>query len=124
MAAIIINIGSCARGFREPSVIMDGNELTILSPYGVTLAKGDIKTVRLLNEIPPLIRRGGFGVLNTQKGKVKVSNLGEGLAYVKVPNPPYIYIELTVGGGNYVFINLHDADDTLEMYENIQVWLD
>lgn len=127
-AAVIISvfmfmfIGSFVRGFREPVVSMAGDELIIRSSYGVTIAKRDIYSVRLIYEIPTLTRGGGFGVGNTQKGRVKVSNLGEGLAYVKVPNPPYIYLELLCIE-NYVFLNLHDADDTRELYENIQAWL-
>jgi hypothetical protein len=76
--------------------------------------------------MPTLTRVGGFGVGNTQKGQIRVGNLGEGLAYVNLSSPPpFIYLELkfTSGYGNYVFINLNDANDTRKLYESIQTWL-
>ena len=119
----VMIISSFVRGFQEPVVFMDGNELIIKTSYGVTLNKSEINSVRLIDVIPPLTRGDGFGFGNTQKGQVSVSSLGEGLAYVKVPGPPYILLELNGGSGNYVFLNLHNADDTRVLFENIQAWL-
>ncbi len=122
MVVAVMTISSFVRGFREPVVFMDGDKLIIQSSYGVTVTKSEINSVRLIKEIPTLIRGDGFGVGNTQKGQVKISNLGEGLAYVKMPSPPYIYLELNGVSGNYVFLNLHDANDTRELYGSIQAW--
>ena len=119
----VMIISSFVRGFREPAVFMDGNELIIRSAYGVTVTRSEISSVRLISEMPTLTRGDGFGFGNTQKGQISISNLGEGLAYVKVNNPPYIYLELNSGNGNYVFLNLHKANDTLELFENIRAWL-
>ncbi len=121
LVGIVMIIRDFVLGFRQPVVLMDGDKLIIQSSYGVTVTKSEIYAVRLIEELPTLIRGKGFGVGNIQKGRVKVSNLGEGLAYVKVPSSPYIYLEL-VNNDNYVFLNLYDANDTRELYENIQAW--
>lgn len=122
LAAFAMIISDFIRGFREPAVIIDNDKLIIKSSsYGVTITKHEINSVKLINEIPPLTRGNGFGVGNTQRGKVSVSNLGEGFAYVKVPNPPYIYLQL-YSSYNYVFLNLNDANDTRELYGSIKSW--
>lgn len=116
-------VRGCIRGFREPVVFIDGDMLVIRSSdCGVTLHWREIYSVRLINELPTLTRGDGFGAFNTQRGRVRTSNLGEGLAYIRVNNPPYIYLEL-ISDDNYVFLNLHDADDTRELYRSIRVWL-
>ena len=122
LVVIVMNIISCAGRFREPVVLMNGGELIIQSPYGVTVPKNEINSVRLIDDLPTLIRGAGFGVGNTQKGKVSVSNLGGGFAYVKVNSPPYIYLEL-ISDDNYMFLNLHDANETRRLYESIRAWL-
>jgi hypothetical protein len=123
MLFAVSTIVDFVRGFREPVVIVEGNELIIQSSYGVTIAKNEIYSLKLVDEMPTLTRGNGFGFGNTQKGQVKISNLGEGLAYIRVENPPYIYIQLgAIDKENYVFLNLHDADDTRELYESIQAW--
>ena len=118
----VMIVSSFVTGFREPVVKMDGDELIIKSSYGVTITKNEVSSVRLIDEMPTLTRGDGFGVGNTQKGKISISNLGEGFAYIRLGSPPYIYIELS-GNDNYVFLNLHDANDTRELFENIQAWL-
>jgi len=67
-----------------------------------------------------LTRLGGFGVANTQRGQVRIRNLGEGYAFIRANDPPYIFIELP---DSYVFLNLHNANDTRQLYTDIQAWL-
>ena len=127
----VMTVIDLVRGFREPVVFMDGDELVIQCSYGVTIPKRDINSVRLIREVPALIRGDGFGFRDTQKGQVKVSNPGGGniltyggLAYVKIPNPPYIYLELINRKDNYVFLNLYDANGTQELYGRIKAWFE
>jgi hypothetical protein len=124
LVVILMIVSDFVRGFREPVVFIDGDELIIQSAYGVTVTKKEINSVRLINELPTLIRGDGFGVGNVQKGHVKISNLGNGFAYVNLKKGPlYIYLELVSIKGNYVFLHLYDANNTRELYERIQAWL-
>ncbi|MDR1687686.1 MAG: hypothetical protein LBS21_03630 [Clostridiales bacterium] len=120
----VMFIRSLAEGFRDPVVSMDGYALNIQSQSdGITVMRFDINSVRLVNEIPPLTRGDGFGFGNVQRGNVKVSNLGEGFAYVDISAGPFIYLELNGAVGNFVFINLSNESDTRLLYEDIQAWL-
>jgi len=120
--AVILIINSFYQGFREPRVRIDGNRLIIQTPNGITLDIQDIREVRLLQEIPTLTRVGGFGVLSTQRGQVRTSQFGNGLAFVRLNPPPYIFLELRTVY-NYVILNLHDAENTQTLYEDIRLWL-
>jgi hypothetical protein len=124
LAAAVILIYDFSRGFNEPVVLIKGDELIIKSSGGVTVVRNEINSARLIDELPTLIRGKGFGFANVQRGGVKVNSLGAGLAYVnKSKGPPYIYLDLNKLNGNFLFLNLYDADDTRELYEHIQAWL-
>jgi len=96
--------------------------LLTVDNYGITVSKSPVDSIRLLNEMPTLTHLGGFGVGNTQRGQVRIHNLGEGLAFIRANSPPYIFIEL-LNTGNYVFLNLHNANDTRQLYRDLQEWL-
>lgn len=124
LVGIAMFVNSFVQGFREPVVSFDGNRMTIeSSSYGVMIDRREIESVSLLDSIPVLTRLGGFGVLNFQRGQVRISNLGEGLAYVNVSNPPFIFINLN-NAHNYVFINLDSSGATRTLYARINEWLE
>ena len=120
--AVILIINSFYQGFREPRVRIDGDQLIIQTPNGITLDIHDIREVRLLQEIPTLTRVGGFGVLSTQRGQARTSQFGNGLAFVRINPPPYIFLELRTVD-NYVILNLHEMERTQVLYREILDWL-
>lgn len=48
LVVTVMIISSFVRGFREPVVFMDGDELIIQSSYGVMVTKSEINSVRLI----------------------------------------------------------------------------
>jgi len=107
-------------GFRETSVTIEGDTLTIHGAYGLTVHRGDIASVELVDNYPRMTRVNGIGTGTQLKGHVSGPG-GRGRAYLKLNNPPYIHLVLREGT-NYVYLNLGDPGDTRALHQQITAW--
>jgi|GEM_PF-6578638 len=124
LVAIATLVNSFVQGFREPVVSIDGNRMTIeTSLHGVMIDRREIESVSLIDVMPTVTRLGGgFEFWQFQRAPVRVSNLGEGLAYIRTDTPPFIFINLN-NTHNYIFINLDNSSSTRTLYARINEWL-
>jgi uncharacterized membrane protein len=103
---LIIILAAMIPGFADPAVTIEGGSLTIGGMYGITIARSDAASAELVNELPALMRTGGFGTGTRLIGRVR-GPAGAGRAYLRLSNPPYI----------------RDPDGTRELHRQIAAWL-
>jgi len=120
LAPLVIILVVMLPGFTDPTVTIEGGSLVISGSYGVTVDRGDVVSVTLVNELPRLARTSGFGTGTILKGRVSGPG-GAGRAFLRLNNPPYLYMELQ-GSPRYIYLNLSDPDDTRELHRQITAW--
>ena len=96
------------------------NSMKFTGHYGVTIQTNQIEKVELLDNIPHIkTRTNGLGLGNILKGHFRLSELGKCRLFLRLPNPPYLYIELT--GGDKILFNSTDPTYTLDIYNKIKL---
>ncbi len=104
---------------KPTTVIFSGNNIEFTGKYGITIQADQIKNVELLDNIPHIkIRINGVGLGNILKGHFTLDEIGRCHLFLRLPNPPYLYIELN--NGKKILFNSTDTTYTKNIYQRIQ----
>ena len=106
---------------QDPTINIRNEALHISGLYGRTIDFSEISNVKLLDEsmreIGAGTRRNGFGGLNTSKGRFDA-----GLLFVQTNSAPTLLIEREDGAD--IFISFRDNQETRELFEQLQAYMD
>ena len=115
-AAIAIGLFSSSS---ESKVIFSDDNIEFTGDYGIIIKESQIKEVKLLNEIPSIHRKiNGFNFGDIMKGNFLLSKFGKCQLFIRLSNPPYLYVELKYGGK--ILFNSRDSLYTKEVYEKLK----
>ena len=104
---------------KPTTVIFSVNNIEFTGKYGITIQADQIKNVELLDNIPHIkIRTNGVGLGNILKGHFTLDEIGRCHLFLRLPNPPYLYIELN--NGKKILFNSTDTTYTKNIYQRIQ----
>ncbi|MDR0323892.1 MAG: hypothetical protein LBI12_05540 [Treponema sp.] len=98
-------------------LILNENALTVRhtkDQYVVPLSS--IKSVDLLETLPSMIRVGGMGLENLNKGNFRVEGYGTSRVCIRINEPPFIVIKTN---DNIYIINDADSNVTKEIYTKL-----
>lgn len=108
---------------RQSEVIFSGNDIEFTGSYSVTIQSSELKNTELLDSIPDIIARtNGFALGNFMKGHFKLKEIGRCRLFLKLPNPPFLFIELN--NGRKILFNSTDSEYTKSVYEEISKKID
>jgi hypothetical protein len=94
-------------------LIVSDDSFEITGMYGDEWRKEDIKSVKLLDEMPEVTWKiNGFGLSTMAKGVFKVKDYGKSLLFIE-KEPPYIYVNV---GEEHIFINGSSPEETRSWY--------
>lgn len=104
---------------RPTKVIVSDNDIRFTGLYGMTIQIKQIENAELLNNIPRIkIRTNGLGFGYIQKGHFTLDKFGKCRLFLKLPNPPYLYIQLK--NGEKIVFNSPDSLYTKDIYSMIK----
>lgn len=97
--------------------IMD-NAMEFTGKYGITVPFNQIEKVKLIKNIPPIkMRTNGLGLGSVLKGHFLLDEFGKCRLFLKLPNPPFLYIETK--NGEKIIFNSQDSDYTNQVYQEL-----
>jgi hypothetical protein len=103
-------------GYQKNYLIVSDESFKITGMYGDEWKKEDIKSVKLLGEMPEVTWKiNGFGLSTKAKGVFKVKDYGKSLLFIN-KEPPYIYVNV---GDDQVFINGSSPEETREWFAEL-----
>lgn len=119
ISLIIIIVASFIWNWLLPTKVnMSDSAIEFTGQYGVTVQYSQIDKVELLGTIPAIkMRTNGLGLGNILKGHFLLNEFGKCRLFVKLPNPPYLYIG-TKNGATIIF-NSEDSTYTDQIYRNL-----
>lgn len=118
MAVLICVTSSIITTSKQPDVLESDTEITFTGKYGMTINKEDITKVQLLDEIPEIkIRTNGLGLGTILKGHFILDELGACNLLLRLPNPPYLYIEYE--DDTRLIFNATDPDCAKKLYRSL-----
>lgn len=104
---------------RPTKVIVFDNDIKFTGLYGMTIQIKQIENAELLNNIPRIkIRTNGLGLGHIQKGHFTLDEFGKCRLFLRLPNPPYLYIQLK--NGEKIVFNSTDSLHTKDIYNMIK----
>lgn len=110
--AVCIMLWSWSRPVR---VTVTESEVEISGPYGLTVNRGSIRSVQLLDTLPEIeVRTNGIGMGNIQKGHFRIEGFGACRLYVDLKYPPFVLLGLDTG--DIVIFNTDDPAETESLY--------
>lgn len=84
-------------------VVDHGTAIRIDLPvFGTTIARSDIQSVALLEELPRSVRTNGYGGSQLSYGQFSVEGYGKSLFYIHNGKAPYVVVRLK---DQYLFVN-------------------
>ncbi|TAH64576.1 MAG: DUF3784 domain-containing protein [Anaerolineaceae bacterium] len=102
---------------QSTKVTFQEDGIQIHGMYGEIYRWEDIKTVKLMDELPNIeLRTNGSALGSKLKGYFRTTELGSVKLFVNTKNPPFIYLETESG---ITIFNIDDKDDTNEIYMGI-----
>jgi hypothetical protein len=105
--------GLTIAGYQKNDLIVSDDSFEITGMYGDEWRKEDIKSVKLLDEMPEVTWKiNGFGLSTMAKGVFKVKDYGKSLLFIE-KEPPYIYVNV---GEEHIFINGSSPEETRSWY--------
>jgi hypothetical protein len=105
--------GLTIAGYQKNALIVSDDSFEITGMYGDEWRKEDIKSVKLLDEMPEVTWKiNGFGLSTMAKGVFKVKDYGKSLLFIE-KEPPYIYVNV---GEEHIFINGSSPEETRSWY--------
>lgn len=121
IAGVIILIVSISLFYnsRPTNVIVSGNRIEFTGAYGLTIPMTQIEKAELLDNIPKVkIRTNGLGLGGILKGHFILDKLGKCHLLVRLPNPPYLYLQLK--NGEKIVFNSPDSLCAKDTYSAIK----
>lgn len=103
---------------RDNPMIFEKNYLKIEGSYGMEINYNEIKTIKLVNELPQIsIKTNGFALKNVQKGYFKTKSGEKVKLYINSTQKPFIYI--TTQNGQKIYYSSKDKSN-LDIFELLQ----
>ena len=103
---------------RPTRVEFSDGSITFTGQYGITIQTDQIEKVELLDNIPYVkVRTNGIGLGNILKGHFILNEFGKCHLFLRLQNPPFLYIELS--SGKKILFNSTDSTYTKEVYKHI-----
>lgn len=107
------------KGSVETKVIFNENNIEFTGQYGLTIDREQIKKIELRDKLPQInLRTNGFSLGNILKGDFRVDSLGTCCLFLHLPNPPYLYLELT--NGKKIIFNSKTPQYTENVYNSLK----
>ena len=107
------------QGSVETKVIFNQNNIEFTGQYGLTIDREQIKRIELKDKLPKIeLRTNGFSLGNILKGDFRVDSLGACCLFLHLPNPPYLYLELT--NGKKIIFNSKTPQYTENVYNSLK----
>lgn len=104
---------------RPTKAVISNNYITFTGLYGTTVPLVDIKKVELLDTLPhKKIRTNGLGLGCILKGHFKLEQIGTCRLFLRLPNPPYLYLELI--DGSKILYNSTDPLLAQQLYQKLK----
>jgi hypothetical protein len=105
-------------GLIPTKTIIEGDRIRFTGEYGITLHASDIKTIELVDSIPPVrIRTNGMSMGYIHKGIFRLERWGKCSLLVNSGNAPYMVITKTTG--EIIIYNGKNADETGDVFDRI-----
>ena len=101
----------------------DTNSIKLRSGfYNVKIEYSDLDSVLLVDRIPPMERINGFSALEKEKGIFREfkDSLTDKRVYVFVDNINHQKLKLVFKDSNYLYINLKDSLETLNLMNGLR----
>lgn len=101
----------------------DNNSIKLRSGfYNVKIKYSDLDSVLLVDRIPPMERINGFSALEKEKGIFREfkDSLTDKRVYVFVDNINHQKLKLVFKDSNYLYINLKDSLETLNLMNGLR----
>lgn len=101
----------------------DTNSIKLRSGfYNVKIKYSDLDSVLLVDRIPPMERINGFSALEKEKGIFREfkDSLTDKRVYVFVDNINHQKLKLVFKDSNYLYINLKDSLETLNLMNGLR----
>lgn len=105
-------------GIQPTKVIINDNSVEFTGQYGITVSTDQIQRSELLEHIPRITAKtNGLSVDGIYKGHFHVDGLGRCRLFLRLPNPPYLLVEMQ--NGDKILFNSPDASYTKEVFEKL-----
>lgn len=117
-AITIIVTSALLYGSQPTKVKVIDNAIEFTGQYGITVPFDQIEKVELIKNIPPIkMRTNGLGLGSVLKGHFLLEEFGKCRLFLKLPNPPFLYIETR--NGEKIIFNSQESDYANQVYQEL-----
>lgn len=117
---IVVVIGYLS--VQESNVIISKDTMKITSFYGREISKDEIIDLKLIDEIPNILRRNnGVSIFGIRKGKFTLEEIGSSLLHIHNNAGPYIVVETEE---QTIIINFRNQNQTINKYEELRAFIE